>query len=100
MQFSMVIIPALNQVVRPFTAKWHRRDSSGEFEDEDARREFRRDLRCLLADMRNCNRMLTEIVGVEDLTDLEQVGSGQPDNDSPPPKPQHCITSHRVAGVK
>lgn len=70
-QFSKVIIPVLNQVVRPFTAKWHRKGCFGAFEDEDIRREFRSDLRGLLADMRNCNRMLAEIAGVEDLTDLE-----------------------------
>lgn len=76
-QFSKVIIPVLNQVVRPFTAKWHRMSLRGAFEDEDARREFREDLRGLLEDMRNCNRMLADIAEVEDLTDLEQVEGKQ-----------------------
>ena len=76
-QFSKVIIPVLNQVVRPFTAKWHRLSLLGAFEDEAARREFRGDLRDLLADMRNCNRMLAEVAEVEDLTELEQAGSGR-----------------------
>ena len=71
-QFSKVIIPVLNQVVRPFTAKWHRLSLIGAFGDEAGRREFRGDLQGLLADMRNCNRMLAEIAGVEDLTDLEE----------------------------
>ena len=78
-QFSKVIIPVLNQVVRPFTAKWHRLSLLGAFEDEAARREFRGDLQGLLTDMRNCNRMLAEVAGVEDLTDLEQAGNGRKD---------------------
>ena len=76
-QFSKVIIPVLNQVVRPFTAKWHRLSLLGAFEDEAARGEFREDLQGLLADMRNCNRMLSEIAGVEDLTDLERAEGNQ-----------------------
>lgn len=71
-EFSKVAIPVLNQVVRPFTAKWHQRSRLGAFEDEAMHREFREDLQALLADMRNCNRMLAEIAGVEDLTDLEK----------------------------
>ena len=72
-----MIIPVLNQVVRPFTAKWHRLSLLGAFEDEAARGEFREDLQGLLADMRNCNRMLSEIAGVEDLTDLERAEGNQ-----------------------
>lgn len=71
-QFSKVIIPVLNQVVRPFMAKWHRLSLLGAFKDEARCREFRGDLQGLLDDMRNCNRMLAEIAGVEDLTDLEE----------------------------
>lgn len=70
-QFSKVAIPVLNQVVRPFTAKWHRLSLSGAFEDESMRSEFRGDLRGLLADMRNYIGMLAEIAKVEDLSDLE-----------------------------
>ena len=70
-QFSKVAIPVLNQVVRPFTAKWHRLSLSGAFEDESMRSEFRGDLRGLLADMRNYIGMLAEIAKVEDLADLE-----------------------------
>ncbi len=70
-QFSKVIVPILNQVVRPFTTKWHRMSLLGTFEDDAMRKEFRKDLQGLLTDMRNCNRMLAEIACVEDLTDLE-----------------------------
>ena len=71
-QFSKVAVPVLNQIVRPFTAKWHRESLIGAFRDETKQAEFRDELRSLQGDLRNYNRMLAEIAGVEDLTDLEQ----------------------------
>lgn len=71
--FSKVAIPVLNQVVRPFTAKWHRESVAGAFEQEGKREEFRRELESLQEELRNYNRMLADIAGVEDLTDLEQM---------------------------
>lgn len=73
-QFSKIAIPVLNQVVRPFTAKWHRESLSGAFEDPGKRKEFRKELAALQEDLRNYNRLLAEIAGVEDLTDLESSG--------------------------
>ena len=70
-KFSMIAIPVLNQIVRPFTAKWHRESLAGAFDDDDKCREFRRELASLQEELRNYNRMLAEIAGVEDLTDLE-----------------------------
>ena len=72
-EFSKVAIPVLNQVVRPFTAKWHRESSRGAFSDPARQEAFRRDLAALQEDLRNYNRLLAEIAGVEDLTDLESV---------------------------
>ena len=72
-KFSMIAIPVLNQIVRPFTVKWHRESLAGAFDDDDKCREFRRELASLQEELRNYNRMLAEIAGVEDLTDLEQV---------------------------
>ena len=71
-QFSKVAIPVLNQVVRPFTAKWHKESQIGALSDESKQAEFRNELRLLQGDLRNYNRMLAEIAGIEDLTDLEQ----------------------------
>ena len=70
--FSKVAIPVLNQVVRPITAKWHKESLTGAFDDEAKREEFRGELAALQEELRNYNRMLAEIAGVEDLTDLEQ----------------------------
>ena len=72
-QFSKVAIPVLNQVVRPFTAKWHKESLAGAFDDPDKRRAFRDELAYLQEDLRNYNRMLAQIAGVEDLTSLELV---------------------------
>ncbi len=70
-QFSKVAIPVLNQVVRPFTAKWHTASLSGAFDDAARRSEFREEMSALQEDLRNYNRLLADIAGVEDLTDLE-----------------------------
>lgn len=72
--FSKVAIPVLNQVVRPFTVKWHREAAAGAFKNPDRRTEFREDLGLLQRDLRNYNRMLAEIAEVEDLTELEAQG--------------------------
>ena len=45
--FSKVAIPVLNQVVRPFTAKWHRESIAGAFQQEGKREEFRREMASL-----------------------------------------------------
>ncbi len=70
-EFTKVAIPVLNQIVRPFTAKWHRESLAGAFDDEGKCREFRQELASLQDELRNYNRMLSEIAGVEDLTNLE-----------------------------
>ena len=71
-QFAKVAIPVLNQIVRPFTAKWHKESLRGAFDHEDRRKEFREELTTLQEDLRNYNRLLADIAEVEDLTDLEQ----------------------------
>ena len=70
-QFAKIAVPMLNQVVRPFTAKWHKTGLDAELLAAN-KTEFRAELASLQHDLRNYNRMLAEIAGVEDLTDLEQ----------------------------
>ena len=70
-QFSKIAVPMLNQIVRPFTAKWHRESLEGAFENPAKCAEFREDLTALRKDLRNYSSMLANIAGVEDLTDLE-----------------------------
>ena len=71
-EFSKVAIPVLNQVVRPFTAKWHKESLAGAFDYEARRNEFRDELESLQEMLENYNRILAHIAGVEDLTDLEK----------------------------
>ena len=78
-EFSKIAVPILNQVVRPFTTKWHTESVSNAFNDEKKRQEFRIELEKLLNDLRKYNRMLANIAEVEDLTDLEP--AGEHDND-------------------
>ena len=70
--FSKVAIPVLNQIVRPFTAKWHKESLSGSFNNVGKREEFREELATLQDKLHSYNRMLAEIAGVEDLTELER----------------------------
>ena len=70
--FGKVAVPVLNQVVRPFTAKWHKESLACAFSHESKRKEFREELEALQEELRNYNRVLAEIAGVEDLTDLER----------------------------
>ena len=72
-EFSKIAVPVLNQVVRPFTTRWHRESLTGAFNDEAKRLEFREQLASLQGDLSNYNRLLANIARVEDLTDLERV---------------------------
>ena len=69
--FTKIAIVVLNQVIRPFTAKWHRKHLAGAFERESERSAFREELASLQVELRKYSRMLADIAGVEDLTDLE-----------------------------
>lgn len=67
-QFSKIAVVVLNQVVRPFTAKWHRLVLAGALNDEKGRKEFRNELAALQVVLRNYTKALADIAQVEDLT--------------------------------
>jgi hypothetical protein len=69
--FAKIAIPVLNQVVRPFTAKWHRLNLQGAFADAPRCEEFRIELQTLQETLRRYTRALSGMAGVEDLTTLE-----------------------------
>lgn len=71
--FAKIAIPVLNQVVRPFTAKWHGLSLQGAFDDPDQCGEFRQDLSELQQVLRIYTKMLADMADVEDLTELEDV---------------------------
>ena len=70
-EFSKVAVPVLNQVIRPFTTKWHRESQADAFDDDAKKQEFRQELAALQEDLRNYNALLASIADVEDLTELE-----------------------------
>ena len=70
-EFTKIAIVVLNQVIRPFTAKWHKLSLAGAFADQARCEEFRIDLGVLQQKLRNYSRMLSEMANVEDLTNLE-----------------------------
>lgn len=69
-QFTKIAVIVLNQIVRPFTAKWHRKSLAGAFNDPNARKEFRDDLAELQVELRKYTKALADIADVEDLTAL------------------------------
>ena len=71
-EFTKIAIVALNQLIRPFTAKWHREMLAGAFEGLEKRRQFRSELRPLQDKIRIYTKMLAEMAEVEDLTTIEE----------------------------
>jgi hypothetical protein len=70
-EFTKIAIVVLNQIVRPFTAKWHKLSEEGAFDDQEKRSLFRDELQRLQEDLCRYTAMLSEMAGVEDLTKLE-----------------------------
>lgn len=71
--FTKIAIIVLNQVVRPFTAKWHRLREDGAFGDEDRCVEFRKELTDLQDKLRAYTKLLSDLADVEDMTEMEEV---------------------------
>lgn len=69
-EFTKVAIPVLNQVIRPFTAKWHKLSLASALQDTDQCQAFRADLADLQQDMASYTRLLATIAQVEDLSEL------------------------------
>ncbi len=70
-EFTKIAIVVLNQIIRPFTAKWHRESLSGCFDDTDKCKLFRDELSQLQEKLRTYTKMLAEMASVEDLSELE-----------------------------
>lgn len=70
-QFTRISIIVLNQLIRPFTAKWHRLSEMDAFSDSEQCYEFRKELVALQIQLRNYTKLLADLSGVEDLTNIE-----------------------------
>jgi len=71
-QFTRIAVIVLNQIVRPFTAKWHRLSLEKAFDDKEKCKTFRIELIDLQNDLLNYTKMLADMADVEDLTELEE----------------------------
>ncbi|MGH8547277.1 MAG: hypothetical protein ACRERU_01490 [Methylococcales bacterium] len=72
-EFTKIAIVVLNQVVRPFTAKWHRLSLQGAFNDPVQCTAFREELAALQEKLLAYTRMLGDMASIEeDLTQIEE----------------------------
>lgn len=72
-QFTKIAVVVLNQIVRPFTAKWHRLSLEGKLDDPEHCTMFREELKQLQITLRNYSHLLAEIADVEDLTEITEI---------------------------
>ncbi len=70
-EFTKISVVILNQIIRPFTAKWHKKSIEKAFENPDECSVFRNELEILQEQIKNYSRLLSDIAGVEDLTEFE-----------------------------
>ncbi len=71
-EFTKLAVLVLNQIIRPFTARWHKISIDTGFNSEEICKEFREELSQLQELLRIYTKMLADMAGVEDLTELEQ----------------------------
>lgn len=72
-EFAKISILVLNQIIRPFTTKWHKQALNGGFTDPQQCKEFQEELNILQRDLKNYTSLLGDMAGIEeDLTLLER----------------------------
>lgn len=69
--FSRIAVIMLNQVIRPFTTKWHSKSLDGSLKDEGWKQKFRMELADLQDALQGYSEMLADMAGVEDITSVE-----------------------------
>lgn len=74
-EFAKLAIQVLNQIIRPFTARWHRLSLAFAFQNADRCLQFRAELAAVQPRLRDYTRALAAIAQIEDLTALEEAGS-------------------------
>ena len=71
-EFAQIALVILNQEVRPFTAKWHRKSLEGAFNDVEECAKFRVELETLQEILLAYTRTLAVLAGFEDITYLSE----------------------------
>ncbi|HEY4744401.1 MAG TPA: hypothetical protein VIH45_07055 [Desulfuromonadaceae bacterium] len=73
-EFTKLAVVVLNQLIRPFTAKWHKAKIYGDLLlEHEACMDFRAELVELQDKLRRYTKMLADMAGVEDLTEMEYI---------------------------
>lgn len=72
-EFTRVSIIVLNQIVRPFTAKWHKKKLQGAFKIKEQCAEFRKELEDIQKWLTAYTRLLADMAQVEDLTGINYI---------------------------
>jgi len=70
-QFTKIAVVVLNQVVRPFTTKWHKEVISDGFKNPTTRSNFHKELTSVQEMLRRYTHALADIAQVEDLSQIE-----------------------------
>ncbi|HFQ4882208.1 TPA: hypothetical protein ACGUMV_004238 [Vibrio vulnificus] len=72
-EFTKIAVVVLNQIIRPFTAKWHKESLNGAFDVPEKCAEFRSELKEIQVILTRYTQMLADMADVEDLTSLEEI---------------------------
>ncbi|PIE61087.1 MAG: hypothetical protein CSA29_05180 [Desulfobacterales bacterium] len=70
--FSKIAVVILNQKIRPFTARWHKRVSDNQLDTPEEKASFRKELEDIQAVLKGYASMLANVAGVEDFQALDQ----------------------------
>ena len=70
-EFTKIAIVVLNQVIRPFTSKWHKLSTQGAFKNPEQCELFRTELIGLQCFLKKYSSLLACMADVEDITELE-----------------------------
>ena len=79
--FAKIAIIILNQVIRPFTARWHKLSMEGAFQDPNQVSVFRSELQDLQVNLQNYMGMLAEIAGVEEISSITRPQNSKGEQD-------------------
>lgn len=70
-RFARIAIVVLNQIIRPFTARWHKLSLEGAFANPALCNEFRAELAELQGVLRHYMAALADLAEVEDMTEMQ-----------------------------
>ena len=66
-RLAYIAIPFLNQVLRPFTAKWHKKQLADGIRETGSKTEFREDLKRLQKLVAGYTSLMGDVAGVEEV---------------------------------